>query len=547
MKKNSFISGTIISTLSIVLVKIMGMLYVIPFYSIVGSKGGALYSYAYQLYLLFLGISSAGIPNAISKVISEYNATGKLEAKTRAYHVGKRIILYISLVAFILLFIFAEELATLYLGKITGGNTPEDAAFVIRCVSFAVLIIPHLSVAKGYLQGHRAFEETSIANLLEQVVRIFIILAGSFLTYKVFNGSLTLAVGIAVSGAFFGGLVAYLYLKRKIKKYSNELDLNKNIAKDNVSNKEITKKIIGYAVPFVIISIVVDIYSVTDSVLILNTLTSLGYVAEDVEFIASCISTWGSKICMIVNAIAMGMTASLIPSIVEAYSTHNIDNLNKRINEALQMVVYISLPLAIGISILSTPIWTIFYNTNPYGGSILKVAIFGAMLGNIAMILSCTLQGMNKFKYVYLLNIIGSLINAILDVPLMILFNKLGLPAYYGASTASIIGYSISIILGLNYINHEKNINYKESLITILKSLIPAITMTLVLLIINKFLPLDVYKKIDSFIIIIIDTIIGGIIYIYLSFKLKLPEKVFGKEYLNKILKKLTFGKLKIN
>ena len=547
MKKNSFVSGTIISTISIVLVKMMGMLYVIPFYSIVGSQGGALYSYAYQLYLLFLGVSSAGIPNAISKVISEYNSTGKLEAKTRAFHVGKKIISYISIAAFALLFIFAEELATIYLGKITGGNTPEDAAFVIRCVSFAVLIIPHLSVTKGYLQGHQVFEPSSVANLLEQIVRIFIILAGSFLAYKVFNSSLSLAVGIEVSGAFFGGLIAYLYLRRKIKKYSKELDLGKEIKKDNVTNKEITKKIISYAVPFVIINIVVDIYNIIDSVLILNTLTSLGYVAEDVEFIASCISTWGSKICMIVNAIAMGMTTSLIPSIVEAYSTKNIESLNKRVNEALQMVFYIALPLAIGISILSTPIWTIFYNTNAYGGSILKVTIFGAMLGNIAMILSVTLQGMNKYKYVYSLNIIGSLVNAILDVPLMILFHKLNLPAYYGASTASIIGYGTSILLGLKYVNQEKNINYKETLIVILKSLIPALSMTFVLLILNHFLPLDLYKRVDSFIIIIIDAIVGGFIFIFISFKLKLPQKIFGKKYLNKIIKKLTLGKLKID
>lgn len=184
MKKNSFITGAMISTISIVAVKIMGMLYVIPFYAIVGDKGGALYSYAYQLYLLFLGISSAGIPNAISKVISEYNSTGKIEAKTRAFYLGKKILTYISVISFFLLFIFAEELATIYLGEIQGGNTPEDAAFVIRCVSFAILVIPHLSVTKGYLQGHKYIGPSSSANLIEQVVRIFVILAGSFWPIK---------------------------------------------------------------------------------------------------------------------------------------------------------------------------------------------------------------------------------------------------------------------------------------------------------------------------------------------------------------------------
>lgn len=547
MKKNSFITGTIISTISIIIVKMMGMLYVIPFYDIVGTKGGALYSYAYQLYLLFLGISSAGIPNAISKVITEYNSLGKQEAKKRAYYVGKKIITYISIAAFFLLFIFAEELATLYLGKITGGNTTQDAAFVIRCVSFAILIIPHLSVTKGYLQGHQVYSPSGVANLIEQVVRIFIILAGSYLAYKVFNTTLTVAVGIAVSGAFFGGLLAYLYLKTKIKKYQNELDLNKNFEKDNITNKEITKKIISYAIPFVIINIINNIYSITDSVLILNTLTSLGYAAEEVEFIASCISTWASKICMIVNSIATGMITSLIPSIVEAYTTKDVKSLSKRINEAIQISIYVSLPMTIGISLLATPIWTIFYNTNPYGGSILKLIIFCALLGNLSMIVSSTLQGMNKFKYVYITNIIGTLLNAILDVPFMILFNKISLPAYYGATTASLISYALSIIVGLKLINKEKNISYKQSIITTLKTLIPAITMALILIIINKLLPLNPYNKLDSLIIITINTILGAIIYIYISIKLNLLKEVFGEDYLNKITKKLTKGKPKKN
>ena len=547
MKKNSFITGTIISTASIVLVKLMGMLYVIPFYNIVGSKGGALYSYAYQIYLLFLGISSAGIPNAISKVISEYNSTGKKEAKTRAFYLGKKIITYISLIAFILLFIFAEEIGMLYLGKIEGGNTPADAAFVIRCVSIAILIIPHLSVSKGYLQGHKYIGPSSTANLLEQIIRIFIILAGSFLAYKVFDSSLSLAVGIAVSGAFFGGLIAYLYLRSKIKKYQTELDLNQELKPDTVTNKEIIKKIISYAIPFVIINIISNIYSITDSVLILRTLTNLGYSATDVEFIASCISTWGTKISMIVNSIAMGMTVSLIPSIVEAYATKNKSKLNERINKALEMIIFISLPMTVGISILAIPVWTIFYNTNQYGGEILRIMIFCALFGNLSMIISSTLQSMNKFKYVYFTNIFGTILNAMLDVPLMILCHNLGIDAYYGANIASLIGYTLSILVGLKLINHNKDISYKESLIVLLKTLIPTIIMVAALLILNSFIKVDVYTKIGSFILITVDAILGSLIYFAISFKLKLPITIFGEEYIKNIRKKLTLRKSKKN
>ena len=98
MKKNSFIEGTIIATFFIVIIKVLGMLYVGPFYSIVGSQGAALYSYAYNLYLIFLSISSAGIPNAISKIISEYDTLGLYEAKTRAYNLSKKIVTVLSFI-----------------------------------------------------------------------------------------------------------------------------------------------------------------------------------------------------------------------------------------------------------------------------------------------------------------------------------------------------------------------------------------------------------------------------------------------------------------
>lgn len=172
MKKNSFVEGTIIATLAIVLVKIMGMLYVIPFYSIVGSDGGALYSYAYNIYLIFLGISSAGLPNAIAKIISEYNTLNMEEAKNRAYKLSKKIISVISVIAFLILFILAEEIGKFIIGDLNGSNTYQDVALVIRLVAPAVLVIPFLSITKGYLQGHKYVSPSSVSQLIEQVVRI---------------------------------------------------------------------------------------------------------------------------------------------------------------------------------------------------------------------------------------------------------------------------------------------------------------------------------------------------------------------------------------
>ena len=445
MKKSGFVEGAVIATIAVIITKILGMLYVIPFYDIIGTKGGALYSYAYNIYTIFLGMSSAGIPTAISKIISEYNTLGLEEAKYRTFNIGKKLIGYISIVGFLVMFIFAEVMATLIIGDMTGGNTVTDIAFVIRCISFAVLVIPYLSVTKGYIQGHSIVGPSSVGGILEQVIRIFVILSGSFLAYKVFSLSLTVAVGIAVSGAFFGGLVAYLYLRHKMKVNKEVLGIKEYKKKDKVTNKEIGLKILSYSVPFIIINIATSIYNFTDMVLIIRGLDILGFSAADAEFIQSAITTWSSKICMIINSFAMGMSVSLIPNIVSSFVKKDWKEVNYRINKAYQIILIVSIPCGVGLCILSKPVWTVFYGISSFGPQVLSLMVMSAVFANLYSITFNTMQSLNKYKTVYLSVIAGFGANALLDIPLMLLFDKIGLPAFWGAMSATIFGYIISM------------------------------------------------------------------------------------------------------
>ena len=131
---------------------------------------------------------------------------------------------FISVFVFVLLFLFAEPIARLIIGNLTGGNSAADITSVIRCISFAILVIPYLSVTKGYLQGHNIINVSSVANVIEQVIRIIIILLGSYLVINVFNGSYVTGVEIALSGAFFGGLAAYIYIKIKLLHLQHQFD-----------------------------------------------------------------------------------------------------------------------------------------------------------------------------------------------------------------------------------------------------------------------------------------------------------------------------------
>ncbi len=542
MKKSSFIEGTIIATLAIVFTKILGMLYVIPFYATVGIQGSALYAYAYNIYIIFLDISTAGIPTAMSKIINEYNTLGQMDAKTRAYLLGKRIIFFISLAAFIVLFIFANQIGSLLLGDLDGGNTIKDVAFAIRSVSFALLIIPFLSVAKGYLQGHKIINVSSVSQVIEQIIRIVFIIVGSYLAYKVFSLSLRLTIGIAVFGAFAGGFVAYLYVKNKINKNKAALALIGVQKKDQVSNKQIVKKIFNYAIPFIIISAAMSIYNFVNMIFISRTMNYLNYDAIDVEFITTSITTWGPKISMIVTSLAMGMTTSLIPNIVEAFTLKKWDLVNSRLNKALQIIMFISIPAALGIALLSKPVWTVFYGYNYTGVLILSVVIIVTIFQNIAMITSSTLQSLNKFKFVYIATISGLLVNAICDVPLMLLCHKINIPAYFGAMISSLIGYSLTFMIALIVLKKQHQFKYHTVINTLIKLLVPLLVMSLLVIGFRYFIPYP-NRKIYLVLYIGLASIIGGSAYLFITYKMKIITELFGEAYLKKVIKKLTFGK----
>ena len=104
MKKNSFIEGTILAYIAILLTKIIGAIYVIPFYKIIGESGGVLYSYAYNAYNLFLNISTSGIPTAVSIIIAEYSALKLFNEREYTFKVANKLISIISFIAFIIMF-----------------------------------------------------------------------------------------------------------------------------------------------------------------------------------------------------------------------------------------------------------------------------------------------------------------------------------------------------------------------------------------------------------------------------------------------------------
>lgn len=547
MKKNSFIEGTLIATLSVVLVKLMGLLYVIPFYAIIGEQGGALYGYAYNIYAIFIAISTTGVPVAISKIISEYNSLGHKEAKIRAYKIGKIIVNVAAFISFFIMFGFAKQIAMVIIGDLSGGNTISDVTVVIRAISFAVLVIPYLSLTRGYFQGHKYISPSSMSQIIEQLIRILVIIFGSYLAYKTFSKSLTFTVSVAVTGAFFGGVIASIYLKYKMFKNKDLLSMETEQDKDDITNKEIFNKILKYTIPYLVLNIGAQLYTFVDMVLILRTLGNLGFNARQVEFIASAISTWANKFNMVVNSLATGLAISLIPNIVQAFVKKDWKDVEIKINETLEMIIIIAIPVTIMISFLAKPIWTVFYGFSSTGTTVLAYSIFTALFSTLYLAIIAILQGLNKFKLAYIAGLGGFAINAILDIPLMYLFHKLNLPAYFGAITATILGYTFSICLSLISLKKKHHVSYNEIFYTLKRAMIPILLMIITLVILNNFVLYNETNKLASLIILFVKGAVAGLVYLVSSYKLKIFQKVFGAENIHRLVRKLTFNLIKLD
>ena len=548
MKKNSFMSGAIIATLGIIICKVLGLVYVIPFYAVVGPLGRSLYSYAYSIYSMFVNVSTSGIPLAISKSVSEYEALEYYHTKERIYKLGKKIMIILGIICFLLMIIFADGLARYIIGDAVGGNSVSDIAFVIRVVSTALLFVPFLSVARGYVQGGKFIQISSAANIIEQLVRVLVVVLGSYLFIKVFNFGTVNGVAIAVFGATIGAFVALTYILIKIsknKKYFNVNEKQKEEEK-SITDKYLIKKVIIYAIPFIIIGIMKSAYCIVDTFTIVKGLTSLGFDTLTAETASSVIVTWANKFNNIVTSICLGVAISLIPSISSSLVKKDFKGVNDKINQAFQMIVYLTLPMAIGISFLAEPIWIVFYGTESLiiGSSILKVCIFSAISYSMYSILVDANQAMNNTKITF--GILGTcvLLKILLNVPMMNLLDLLNIKAYYAPAITDILIQLTVFVFVLIIFRKKYKFAYKTTFINSLKTLLSVSVMLIVLvgikLVFNQYL---VGGRVMSIVSIIIYGVIGVLVYFGFSYKMGLINDIFGENRVNGILKKLHLRK----
>lgn len=539
MKKQNFIEGTMVGTIATIICKILGLVYVIPFRAIVGSRGGALYGYGYNIYMVFLSLATSGIPIAMSKIISEYNTLEMNYSKDRAYKIGSRLIVGLGFVSFLVVFIFAKALAYLIIGDTLGGNTIEGVTLVIRVVSTALLIVPIQSVKKGYLQGHKYMLVPQTANVIEQIIRVLVIVLGSYVTYNVLHKSLELAVSVAIFGATLGAIVSFTFISYMIHKNKSNLkgEIKKNEKK--VSDKEIFKKIIFYAIPFILIDLIKSAYNTIDMFTVVRTLTSLGFDVSVAEEVLADLTTWGSKLNMIVTSLVVGLSAALVPNIMSSFVKKDYKDVNKKINQSLEILMLTAIPMTFALAFLAYPVWTIFYGVDALGTNIFRIQIFTALTLTFHSVLIDATQTLNDSKMSIGMLLASFVTKCIINIPMMYLFNMIGIKPYYGVILATVLSQSMVITVLLANLHKKINTTYERAANTLLKVSLSTITMLLVLYILSCFVPINDISRTKSFVILLMYTIIGVAIYLICTIKLHAYDDIISDEVKTKIKNKL--------
>ncbi|WP_328701119.1 putative polysaccharide biosynthesis protein [Aquibacillus kalidii] len=526
---SNILRGTLLLTAATFISKFLGMIYTIPFYELVKEDGGALYVHAYTPYNILISISTVGVPLAVSKFVSKYNALGDYYTGRRMFKAGMSLMIVTGILAFAILYIGADFLANIASVSDKHGNNVEDIAMVIRMVSFALIIIPSMSIVRGFFQGYGSMGPTAVSQVIEQIARILFLLVGAYVTIHVFNGTVPQAVGFATFAAFIGGIVSFISLGIFWRKRKPYLDKQLAMQKEtfDIPLIDLYKELFRYAGPFVLVGIATPLYQEIDVLTIERAMNAVG-LGENVNTVQSNITMYGHKLVIIPVTVATGLALAIIPSLTKAFTDRNRELIFHQINQSLQIVMLLILPAVVGMSLLGFEVYGTFYGINdnlPLNGKLLSWYAPVALLFGLFTVSSSILQGINEQRYALVSLTAGLLLKVLLNVPLIHLFGGIG------AVLGTMIAVATAVILNLFKIRRAINFPFKQfikrSMLIAIFTVIMAITVLLTKWLLGTFINYT-DNRLQMLFVMTVSIIVGASVYLWLSYESTLLERVLG-------------------
>ncbi|HEX7063592.1 MAG TPA: polysaccharide biosynthesis protein [Bacillales bacterium] len=536
MTQSRLIRGTFILSAAIYFSKFLGLIFFIPLNALVGDKGMALYLYAYTPYMIMISMATLGVPRAVSKFVSKYNARGDYETGRRLFRSGLLFMTITGFAAFVLLYFLAPEIAPFVVKSHSStGNDPEDVVMVIRLVSVALILVPAMSLIRGYFQGFQSMGPTAVSQVVEQIIRILFALVGAvFIVFMFGESHISTAVGFAAFAPFVGALGGFAVLIRFWMKRKSHLD--RQLAQSRVHTrlplKGIYKELITFAIPFVAVGLAIPLYRLVDQFTINQILMSQGLDQLEAERIYANISGLAQKLIVIPVAFSTALSTTLVPAITSSFSSGKYRMMNNQMTQAFQIVLFLTIPAAVGLSLLAYPIYGALYGIEgiKLGGEILQWYAPTALLFALFGITSSVLQGINRQKVVVFSLLVGLLLKLLLNSWLLTIFHEIG------AILATDIGYICSITLNVIIIGYYTQYKFtfiaKRTVLILLFSAVMGIMVWLVTLPFKVGHPLpENWSWLWALIIMIVGVAVGAACYFWLALRSNLAKQVLGNRF----------------
>lgn len=503
--KKTFLKGAMIMGLAGVIIKFLGAFFRIPLGNIIGDNGLAYYQGAYPVYVFLLTLSTAGIPTAISKLISERQAVDEYREAHRVFKVSFMLMFGIGIATSAILFFGAEYICALI-------KNP-GAYYSMKTIAAALLFVPMMAAMRGYFQGMQDMAPTATSQIVEQFFRVAFGLA---LAIVLLPSGLKFAAAGASSGAAFGGLfgaiaIFIIYFKRR----KNILEKAKNGA-DGVreSTGTIIKKILSIAIPVTIGASIMPIMNLIDTALVMRRLQdAAGFSAQEAESLYGQLSGMVASIINFPQVIAMGIAVSLVPVISAAYKRKDMDFVHKNVELGLRTAMLIGLPCSFGLIVLAKPIMLLLYpmqkESAMSSASCLLIMGIGVIFLSSVQTLTGMLQGIGKPSVPVINLAIGAC------VKIACTFFLVAIPAINvrGAALGTVCAYAIAA--GLDFIAVRKLTGTKFNLkMTFLKPLIASGIMAVAVFASYKLLAMFAGNSISAALSVLVGMAVYGLIII---------------------------------
>ncbi len=462
-KQNGFIRQAGVLAAAGFISRIIGMLYVSPVTAIIGTVGAGYYSSAYNYYAIVLLISSYSIPSAISKVISQKLSLKEYRNAHRIFMCSLYYVLAVGLIAGLFL----------YFGAGLFAEAPE-VIMVLRVFAPTIFLYGILGVLRGYFQAHKSMIQTSVSQILEQIVNAIVSIVAAFvfvqIAKKAFeeggvdNTAMYGAMGSAIgTGA---GVFAALLFMFAIYMLNREY-FQKRIYRDNSgkldSYREISRLIVGVVLPFILSTAAYNLSTSLNDRLYNGILVRCQNVESAIAYERYGIfNNEAVKISNIPIALASAMAAAIIPTIAQAVAARKYEDAKDKIYSAVKTIMILSIPSAVGLLVLAKPVvGLLFPNPNlDYASGVLRALALSVVLYALSTLSNSILQGIGKVNTPIIHAVIALVAQTIVLVPLL-LWTNLDLYALTIASTV----YS-GVICVLNQIAVRRALGYRQEVAT---------------------------------------------------------------------------------